>query len=233
MINFSILFLYDFIVNIMSERTSNLLLEQQNKYYARQIDIMEAAMKLNNFIQHDLNNHLISVESYLRMQDISSALEYIGKMKKYNGGTEEIYSKTGNSVIDSILNLKLHEATINDIHVELKVQIPEQLDIDSFDLTIILCNLLDNAIEATQKLNSEKEINISLIYDRRRLIISVENTYIGNLKKKKEQLFTSKEDEYTHGVGLKNVGMIVEKYKGTVDISYDDDWFKIYIMLYI
>lgn len=232
-INFSILFLYDFIVNIMSERTSNLLLEQQNKYYARQIDIMEAAMKLNNFIQHDLNNHLISVESYLRMQDISSALEYIGKMKKYNGGTEEIYSKTGNSVIDSILNLKLHEATIDDIQVELKVQIPEQLGIDSFDLTIILCNLLDNAIEATQKLNSEKEINISLIYDRRRLIISVENTYAGKLKMKKEQLFTSKEDEYSHGIGLKNVGMVVEKYKGTVDISYDNAWFKIYVMLYI
>ena len=193
-INFSILFLYDFIVNIMSERTSNLLLEQQNKYYARQIDIMEAAMKLNNFIQHDLNNHLISVESYLRMQDISSALEYIGKMKKYNGGTEEIYS---------------------------------------FDLTIILCNQLDKAIVATQKLNSEKEINISLIYDRRRLIISVENTYAGKLKMKKEQLFTSKEDEYSHGIGLKNVGMVVEKYKGTVDISYDNAWFKIYVMLYI
>lgn len=232
-INFSILFLYDFILNIMSERTSNLLLEQQNKYYARQIDIMEAAMKLNNFIQHDLNNHLIAVESYLRIQDTSSALEYINKMKKYNGEAEEIYSKTGNSVIDSILNLKLHEATINDIHVSVKVQIPEQLEIDSFDLTVILCNLLDNAIEATQKLNSEKKINISLIYDRRRLILSVENTYIGKIKMNKGQLFTSKNDEYSHGVGLKNVGMVVEKYKGTFDISYDNIWFKIYVMLYV
>ena len=62
------------------------------------------------------------------------------------------------------------------------MQIPEQLEIDSFDLTVILCNLLDNAIEATQKLNSEKKINISLIYDRRRLILSVENTYIGRIR---------------------------------------------------
>ena len=232
-INFSSLFLYYFIVNIMSERTSNLLLEQQNKYYARQIDIMEAAMKLNNFIQHDLNNHLISIESYLRNQDTFSALEYINKMKKYNGGTEEIYSKTGNSVIDSILNFKLHEAKINDIYVELKVQIPEQLEIDSFELTIILCNLLDNAIEATQKRNSEKKINISLIYDRRRLVVSVENTYNGKLMMKNGHLCSDKEDTMNHGIGLRNVEMVVNKYHGTLDINHDAEWFMIYIMLYI
>lgn len=49
----------------------------------------------------------------------------------------------------------------------------------------------------------------------------------------KGQLFTSKNDEYSHGEGLKNVGMVVEKYKGTVDISYDNIWFKIYVMLYV
>ena len=56
------------------ERTNNLLLEQQNKYYRRQIELMDGMMKSNNSLQHDLNNHLISIESYLNGEEFDNAL---------------------------------------------------------------------------------------------------------------------------------------------------------------
>lgn len=232
-INFSIIYLYDFMVNAMYERTNNLLLEQQNKYYRRQIELMDGMMKSNNSFQHDLNNHLISIESYLNGEEFDNALAYVKKMQKYNNVADDAFSKTGNSVIDSILNLKLQEAAAKGIDIESKICIPKKLDVDSFDLTILLCNVLDNAIEAAEKLEADKKIKILFLYDRRRLILLVENNYCGTIEVRQGQLSTNKSDKYLHGIGLQNIESVVEKYCGTVDITYDENWFKIYIMFYI
>lgn len=232
-INLSIIYLYDFMANAMYERTNHLLLEHQNKYYKRQIELMDGMMKSNNSLQHDLNNHLISIESYLNEKEIDNALAYVKKMQKHNNMADDAFSKTGNSVIDSILNLKLHEAATKGIDIESQICIPKKLDVDSFDLTIVLCNVLDNAIEAAEKLEADKKIKILFIYDRRRLILLAENTYCGSIEVRRGQLSTSKSDKALHGIGLQNVKSVVEKYSGTVDITYDKNWFKIYIMLYI
>lgn len=232
-INFSIIYLYDFMANAMAERTNNLLLEQQNKYFKRQIELMDTMMKTNNSLQHDLNNHLISIESYLKDKEVENALAYVRKMQKYNTVSEDTFYKTGNSVIDSILNLKLHEAEVKGIEIESKICIPKKMNIDSFDLTMLLCNVLDNAIEASEELKGDKKIKILFRYDRRRLILLVENMYSGCMEVKQGRLLTNKNEKYLHGIGLQNIENVVEKYSGTVDITYDERWFKIFIMFYI
>lgn len=232
-INFAIIYLYDFMANAMAERTNNLLLEQQNKYFKRQIELMDTMMKTNNSLQHDLNNHLISIESYLKDKEVENALAYVRKMQKYNTVSEDTFYKTGNSVIDSILNLKLHEAEVKGIEIESKICIPKKMNIDSFDLTMLLCNVLDNAIEASEKLKGDKKIKILFRYDRRRLILLVENMYSGCMEVKQGRLLTNKNEKYLHGIGLQNIENVVEKYSGTVDITYDERWFKIFIMFYI
>ena len=160
-------------------------------------------------------------------------LAYVKKMQKYNNVPNDSFSKTGNSVIDSILNLKLHEAAAKGIDIESKICIPKKLDVDSFDLTILLCNALDNAIEAAEKLEADKKIKILFLYNRRRLVLLVENNYCGTIEVRQGQLSTNKSDKYLHGIGLQNIESVVEKYCGTVDITYDENCFKIYIMFYI
>nr|WP_289707366.1 hypothetical protein [Enterocloster clostridioformis] len=133
-INFSIMVLYDLVLKSMTEHTRGLLLEQQNKYYERQFDLMKASAKVTDSLQHDLNKHLISVRSYLKSRQIDDAINYIDKMVNINFGNLGDLSKTGNAIIDSILNIKLQEAKNKDIIVTTKLQIPENLSIDSLNI---------------------------------------------------------------------------------------------------
>lgn len=232
-INFSIMNLYELIVNAMNEQTNSLLLEQQNKFYKRQIDIMETSIKKNNALQHDLKGHLVTIKSYLRSNSVKSAIGYIDKMLKFDGNNPKESTKTGNSVVDSIFNLKVQEAIDKEIHINTKIQIPENLNVDSFDLTIILGNVLDNAIEAAVKIPSDRKIDITFIYNRGRLILNVENTYTGKIEIEKGTLISDKSDQFQHGIGLQNIYNAVDKYSGTVDINYDEKMFRIYIMMYV
>ena len=65
--------------------------------------------------------------------------------------------------------------------MNLKLKIPEQMNISSFDICIILGNLLDNAIEATSKLQSGREISIDLDFDKNVLFMSISNTFDGKV----------------------------------------------------
>ena len=232
-INFSIMVLYDLVLKSMTEHTRGLLLEQQNKYYERQFDLMKASAKVTDSLQHDLNKHLISVRSYLKSRQIDDAINYIDKMVNIYFENLGDLSKTGNAIIDSILNIKLQEAKNKDIIVTTKLQIPENLSIDSFDITVILGNIIDNAIEAASESIAYKKLNIIMLYNRRRILVKVENTYSGRIVIKQGELQTTKSDSITHGIGLQNVKHVVERYAGTIDISYDNIWFKACVMLYI
>ena len=232
-INCAIIVLYDLIISSMLEKTKTLLLEQQNKFYKQQLQLLQISMKRNNSLRHDLKGHLTTIKIFLKNQNISNAMEYIDKMINIEDVCKYEFSKTGNAVIDSILNLKYQEAQDKEIYMNGKIQVPEELNIDSFDLTIILGNIVNNAIEATYKKENDRQIIIILMYNRGRIILKVENTYNGKINIDKGNIVTSKKDQNNHGIGLQNVKHAVEKYSGTIDINYNKEWFKIYVMLYL
>ena len=232
-INFSIMVLYDLVAKLMFERTKGLLLEQQNKYYESHFELMKASSKVAASLQHDLNKHLISVRSYLKSNQIDDAANYIDRLINIDFEKLNDLSKTGNAVIDNILNIKIQEAKNKDITVMSRLQIPENLNINPFDITVILGNIIDNAIEALSKIIENRRMNILMIYNRGRILFRVENTYSGIIEIKQGELQTNKSDSVSHGIGLQNVKYTVKKYNGTVDISYDQIWFKISVMLYI
>lgn len=232
-INFSIMVLYDLAAKLMFERTKGLLLEQQNKYYESHFELMKVSSKVAASLQHDLNKHLISIRSYLKSNQIEDAANYIDRLINIDFEILNNLSKTGNAIIDGILNIKIQEAKNKDITVMTKLQIPENLNINPFDITVILGNIIDNAIEALSKAIENKRINISMIYNRGRIVFRVENTYSSIVETKKGELLTNKSDSFSHGIGLQNVKYTVKKYNGTVDICYDQVWFKICVMLYI
>lgn len=232
-INCSIIFLYNSVILSMIGKTKGLLVEQQNKFYKQQLELMQVSMKRNNSLQHDLQGHLISLRIFLKEKNMIEAMEYIDKMINYDTKYENEFSKSGNAIVDSIFNLKYQEALNKNICVKAKIQIPEELRVDDFDLTVILGNILDNAIEATAKRETNRKIGILFIYDRRRLVLKVENTYQDKVNKDNGNLISIKKDKNKHGIGLQNVKYAVDKYSGTIDINYNEEWFKIYVMLYL
>ena len=101
--------------------------------------------------------------------------------------------------IDCILSAKLQKAKAEDIEVTTAFLIPEKLPIATEDIVIILGNVVDNALEAVQKLPMERRrIAIDIKYDRNQLFISVANTFDGKVEKKKDCLLTTKKDKENH-----------------------------------
>lgn len=232
-VNFSVIILYDLVIESIGTKTERLLLEQQNKSYEEQLKIMQAAFKENRSLQHDLREHLLTLKIYLGEGMTQQASRYIDKMLDVGMMNKNEISKSGNTIIDSILNFKLQKAVDKGIHITTSIRVPEKLKIDSFDITVILGNILDNAIDAAYKVEEDKEIHFCLIYDRGRLMIGVDNPYIGVIKTENGMLVTSKEESLFHGIGLQNVETVVNKYCGITDISYDEKWFKINVMIYV
>lgn len=230
--NFTVIYLYDFILKTMDDRTNRLLVEQQNKYYLNQLGMMENMIKSDRAFRHDLKNHLLSLDSYLRNEDNEGALAYMEQMRQFEQNCKNNFSVSDNSVIDSIINLKLQEAKKKGIQIVSKICIPQNLAWNSFDATILLCNILDNATEAAGKAK-EKQITIRLDYNRNRLILKVRNTYDGEIEIRNGAVVTRKTDKLSHGIGLQNIYSVVEKYDGIVKTDYDGEWFEIDVMLYV
>ncbi len=153
----------------------------------------------------------------------------------------EFRYKTGNTIVDTLLNMKYHEIIniIPDLQMDVEgMQFPEKLFIQGYDVGIILGNALDNAMEACRKLK-EKEpdaktfIRISSSQRRELYFLKIENSFDGRLVRdaQKEFPMTDKADRNNHGIGLANIKSTAEKYQGTMDFKVKDRVFVLSVMM--
>lgn len=233
LINFAAFYLYDAITAAMSEKMHSMLVLEQNKYYEKQFELIKTSVQTTSTIRHDLKNHMYSIRALTEEGKKDSVLEYIANIME-DLGTKHNLAASGNTVIDSIINFKFQEAEQRGIKTALELKIPDDsMGIPSFDLTIILGNLLDNAIEAAAKVAGNSYINVKIRLDKGRLLIQVENPYRGEIKGSKDRLLTTKADKENHGIGLDSIKNAIQKYDGTMDIHYADNIFSVSLLLYV
>ncbi len=209
------------------------ILERKNKFYKKYLKRNQSTSDEGISIQHDLKEHLLAIRTYLEQNLFQEANTYINKMMENIETNKEQFLVSGNMIIDSILNVKLKEAMDKGIQININIKIPKQLNIDSFDITVILGNILDNAINAAYDNQISKVIQMGMIYNRKRLFIDLRNTYNAIIRVQSKGLSTIKKDNILCGTGLRNVRHIVKRYNGMIDIDYDENWFRTRIMIYI
>lgn len=144
-------------------------------------------------------------------------------------------------MVDTLLNMKYHEVIrmIPDIRIDAeRLLFSENMNIQSYDVGVIIGNALDNAIEACKKLKSEKQeaetfIRISTFKKGKMIFIEVENSFNGKVVKKKQSEFpvTDKTDKREHGIGFLNIKHTAEKYHEAVDWSVDGKVFTLSVMM--
>lgn len=231
LINFFTFYLYDILIQFYQEKMEGKLLKQQNVAYMKQLKIITQAQDHLKLLRHDFRLHVSTLQALIEKGNNEAALAYIQNAYKGIQFTNE-YAKTGNIELDSILNYKISEAERLGIQVALSVNVPEEFNFDPVDIVIILGNLLDNAIEATAKVKGNKEIAISIEFDRNVLYIRVLNTFNGHLKFQGKRLKTTRSDPENHGLGLQSVEKSLEKYSGSMVIDFTDKEFIVDILLY-
>ena len=171
--------------------------------------------------RHDYKNHMIVVNAFLESGNVKEAREYLESINdSINGVINKI--KTGNFVSDAILNNKAVAAARTDTKILFSGVIPSS-GIRNEDLCTILANLVDNAVEACEKLpTTVRTIEIESNVINGYLILSISNPTAGD---DTGELRTTKKDKKNHGIGLKNIERAVKKYEGAVSIERENKTF--------
>lgn len=184
---------------------------------------------------HDLRYQYLNIFQMLEEERYPDCKVYLGKILdilEKNGYVQF----TGNHYIDFIVNYKKLEAEKKEISVKIDADIVGNLiEFQQEDINVILGNLMDNAIEACEKIHdSERWITIQLDRVKGMLFITVVNSikYIPNITD--GVLITSKQEMKTaHGLGIKSVKHCIEKYDGIFNTEFDKNTFKVSITLFI
>lgn len=230
-INMSLLYLYEKILDDYVSLKDNEVYRMQLMMYQNQLNIMQNANDTYKVMRHDMKHHLFLLSDYVMNDEKENALQYLNKMVHYSEA-EKCYVDTGNKSIDSILNYIVEEVGKFGGKVTTDIKIVENLQIDDFDMNIMLSNLLLNSYEAIQK-SEKKELEIIMKYDRGILKLRIKNTFNGVIRVKQDRLLTTKGNAQEHGIGLESVKKIVEKYNGEMKVDHTREEFWVDILLYI
>ncbi|MDE7017555.1 MAG: ATP-binding protein [Lachnospiraceae bacterium] len=164
----------------------------------------------------------------------SEARRYLYRMRNAMDTLSPQYH-TGNPVTDVILSRKFQVCVKEGITLESDFLYPANLGIEAFDLGILLNNALDNAIEACQKCTHQKPLSIRVhSYQKKPMFfLHIENDCDSALLQKTPDLrfLTTKDDKWMHGIGLKNMRSVVERYWGTMSVENRGNVFVLTIML--
>lgn len=231
-VNYAVIYIYDKLIISEEERIRNFLLIEQKESYLREMDILLDSQKRVRGIYHDIKNHILVMRSYLAKNNYSDLDDYLLRLQEETRlAVPQVY--TGQPAVDSMLNYKISAAK-GYISIKVDTSIPDKLNLDDFDITVILGNLLDNAIEACNKVKEEnREITLSLRLVKNQFFVLIENPFLGKLQWNQRGLLTSKTDKANHGIGLQNVKRVVEKYNGIMEMSEKDEIFSVKVMLYL
>ncbi|OCA96363.1 hypothetical protein BGS1_07745 [Clostridium beijerinckii] len=216
----------------------NMELEYKFKIIDTQVELQKQNYKsLNKAIEsyyelkHEIRHHMLVVKSMIDAKNYIAASEYMEKLTE-----SEISKNVGilckNFTVDSILKYYMSIARKNDIDFKVNLNIPEDINIDKLDLSIVIGNCVKNAIEACDNIKDKgkKYINIRAEIKGFQLIVKIKNSFNGQIIKEGNIIKTSKTEE-GHGIGLINIRNIVEKYNGYLNIKYDYNEFEVDIIM--
>lgn len=216
------------IYEYMALKDEKITLSQRAIAYENEMQIIKQSTEAVTLLKHDMKNHLLMLGEMYRSDKKDEIEPYLDSIL-YQLDNDSI-AQSNNFVIDSIINFKLGSARTKDFNVNVEISVPQALNIPPKDITAILGNLLDNAITATEK-SEEKNINIKINYRMGNLIILIDNSFDGNLISENSKLKTTKVVKQNHGLGLKSVKIILEKYDGELETEYTSNVFSVSVLI--
>lgn len=226
---------------LLLRRYLNVLVERriavwQNELVARHCGEVENIYRQMRGWRHDYHNHIQTMKACLALDQTQQLGDYLDRLDADLVRIDRVI-KTGNVMVDAILNSKISLARAHDISVNAKATVPPQLRIVDVDLCVVLGNLMDNAIEACMKIEDtdKRFIRVYIGMHKEMFYISVSNAMGSGIRRQESGLrnpiYLSTKGNEGHGFGLVRIDRIVEKYAGFVDRQNEEGAFVTEIML--
>lgn len=213
------------------EKLQNELLATQIDSMERHIGQVESLYENIRSIKHDMANHILTLERLYAGNNMEEAANYSRELKTaLSSAIEGI--KSGNPVTDVILQEARDEAEKRKIHFRSDFYYPTGKNINVFDISMILNNALQNAMENAER-SEAPYISVFSYHSNNAYMIEISNSFTGNLKwdEERELPVTTKEKMEGHGYGLSNIRMVARKYLGDIAIDVKKNEFRLSVML--
>ncbi|MCB7088968.1 GHKL domain-containing protein [Enterocloster bolteae] len=218
------------IINEESQKNmiADKLLTMQSSYYQK----VEDSQREITSLRHDLKKHLHSLVVFLKAGQYDQALTYIEQIYESANGMK-VPLTGGNSMVNILVNNAEQQAAACNVPLTANIMVPPELPVENVDLCIILGNLLDNALEACSRMGkgAQRFIHTEIRCRKAFLIISISNSYNGQLRMEGNRYESMKIGEQYCGIGLSNVSTVIHKYNGDMKISHNNDVFTVSVML--
>ena len=182
-------------------------------------------------LRHDIRNHLDTAIALLDNGEQDDAGRLLkGVFGQVENIGKELDQSTGNSLIDSVVAYKKAVCESKEIKFCYSLENLPKIKIDLSDLSSLLSNLLDNAIEATERAK-RPFIEIKVFEYKSFLAISITNTYNGTIFAENGVLHMVKHNKSVHGFGTQIIHEICDKYNGSYRYDYDEELFTANVLL--
>ena len=177
-------------------------------------------------MRHNMRNMCIAIIAEIKAGNTNKAIEQLNSNINIIDDTNRVID-TGHPSIDTIIESKLNICNESDISMRISYQYEEKININEIEISVIIGNILDNAIEACQRVSGkDKKIWGIIKVDDTHIIINIKNT-----AEEFNDFKTLKHDIKNHGHGLKSIKHIANKYNGYTKFSFDEKIFSSYIVL--
>lgn len=232
-INLGAFLVYYIIARMLSESNKNMQLENTNhSLKMEQLQFINLQNKITEArrTRHDLRHHSTVIKSYLEQEDYLNLKEYLESfLKVLPCDTPMIFCE--NTVINVLISHFYGIARDNNIDFKSNVNLPSSIPVEDVDLTVIVGNLIENAVYACiSGSDIPKSIKIKGLVKNNILLFTVDNTYSNAIRKDKSGVYFSTKHEGV-GIGIESVSEIVERYNGVLKIEQHNNVFYVSVML--
>lgn len=218
--NIAIYYMLDSIQEIHELRERELTTQNQIKLYSVNMNqITDKYIRIRRII-HDSDKHLKTIRGYILNNEYDIAMMYIDETLQISDMGYK-YVNSGNIVVDALVSDLLNKCDKTNVVVKTDITLGNQFEVNNYELTIILGNLLDNAYTAvTNNSIIDKFISISIFCEDVKCVIIVANSIDDQ---QIEQIHT--------GYGIQNIMDTVDNVGGIYHREVIDKIYKVEIIL--
>lgn len=200
------------------------LLEVKKEEQENTIIAIEESYRRLKTLRHDAKHYFTLIAGLIELKEYEKVKELIKEVNEVELVYNENVIIKDRPIINAIINTKIEKAKNNGIEFKYNI-LSDFMDVSEKDMSILLANLLDNAIEASMKCDNKKEIYLDIYNSKNYLQLLIKNTVIDPVMNKNPMLKTTKNDKSSHGLGLLSIKNIIKKYDGMFQFYDDNSYF--------
>ena len=221
--NVAIVYVVSLIEQDTEVKQQNNILSQQMEIQTASILALDKAYRQQRQTTHDFQNHLCTISDLLAQKSYETAAKYVRELSQAQTSRILIVN-THHPIIDTILNQKYQMAVESQIEMRFCINDLSGIQLSASELVVLLSNLLDNAIEACRRIDTERLIRCTIL-ENDGSFLSIRNTSLPVLITE-HGIATTKASASEHGYGLPSVCRILDGLHAEYAYNYENGWFQ-------